>query len=57
MNEGERDSVCKEAGEKKGSACEEKCASEPNPKPRPKPCTADSSIDMYNNDVGKRFMK
>jgi hypothetical protein len=33
----------KGGGEKKGSAFEEKCASEPNPKPRPnpKPSSAD----------------
>ena len=37
MNAGERDVVWKEGGEKKGSACEEKCASESNPRPRPKP--------------------
>jgi hypothetical protein len=35
--------VWKEGGEKKRSACEEKCASESNPKPRPtpKPSSAD----------------
>ena len=33
MNAGKRDSVWKDGGEKKGSACEEKCASESNPKP------------------------
>jgi hypothetical protein len=45
VNAGEKASVSKERGEKKGSACEEECykecESESNPKPRPKPSSAD----------------
>ena len=41
------DSVRKEGGEKKGSVCGEKYASEPNPKPRPKP-------DPSSADVAER---
>ncbi len=49
MNAGKRDSVWKEGGEKKVSACEEKCASESNPKPRPKPTP--SSADVAERGV------
>ena len=43
MKAGEKASVWKEGGEKKGSACEEECESESNPEPRskPKPSSAD----------------
>ena len=49
MNAGKRDSVWKDGGEKKGSACEEKCASQSNPKPRPKP--KPSSADVVERGV------
>ena len=49
MNAGERDSVGKEGGEKKGSVCEEECESESNPKPRPKP--KPSSADVAERGV------
>ncbi len=32
------------SGEKKGSACEEKCETEPNPKPRPKPKPSSADV-------------
>jgi hypothetical protein len=44
VNAGERDSVCQEGGEKKGSACEEKCESKSNPKPRPKPKPSSADV-------------
>jgi hypothetical protein len=49
VNAGKRDNVLNEGGEKKGSACEEKCASESNPKPRPKP--KPSSADVAERGV------
>ena len=49
MNAGERDSVWEEGGAKKGSACGEQYASEPNPKPRHKPDT--SSADVAERGV------
>ena len=49
MNAGERDIVRKEVGEKKGSACEEKCESESNPKPSPNP--KPSSADVAERGV------
>jgi hypothetical protein len=49
VNAGETDSVRKEGGKKKGSACEEKCASEFNPKPTPKP--GPSSADVAERGV------
>ena len=39
----------KDSGEKKGSACKEKCASESNPKPRPTP--KPSSADVAERGV------
>ena len=39
----------KEGGEKKVSACEEQCASDPNPKPRPQP--EPSSADVAERGV------
>ena len=49
MNAGERDSVRKEGGEKKESACEEECESECNPKARPQP--KPSSVDVAERGV------
>jgi hypothetical protein len=44
VNEGEKASVRKEGGEKKGSVCEEECESESNPKPRPKPNPSSADV-------------
>jgi hypothetical protein len=49
VNAGERDSVRKEGGEKKESACEEECESECNPKARPQP--KPSSVDVAERGV------